>query len=137
MFISPEEMNTHLYAENIEIISRGDETVMTAAIDSAIAEMEGYLRAYDTDSIFLREGKNRNALLVMFAKDIAAWHFLVLCNAGHQLELRQDRYDRAISWLKAVQKGDVVPSLPSAEKDGVSGAGVIKFGSNTPRNNHF
>jgi phage gp36-like protein len=137
MFVSPEEMSTHLYAENVEVISRGDGAIMMAAIDSAIAEMEGYLRAYDTGSIFLQEGQSRNALLVMFTKDIAAWHFLVLCNAGHQLELRKERYDRAVSWLKAVQKGDVAPSLPPAEKDGAATAGIIKFGSNAPRGNHF
>ncbi|MDR1644212.1 MAG: DUF1320 domain-containing protein [Tannerellaceae bacterium] len=138
MFLSAAEMKTHLYAENIEAISRGDGAIMEAAIDAAIAEMEGYLRAFDTESIFAATGKERNALLLLFAKDIAAWHFLVLCNAGGGMELRQDRYDRSIAWLRAVQKGDVVPSLPPApEEEGGGAKGIIKFGSNPPRGNHF
>lgn len=46
-FITPEELETHLYKENIEAISREDETILTAAIDAAIQEAYGYLGAYD------------------------------------------------------------------------------------------
>ncbi|MDR1937298.1 MAG: DUF1320 domain-containing protein [Tannerellaceae bacterium] len=137
MFLIPEEMKTHLYEENVEVISRGDEAVMLAAIDAAVAEMEGYLGAFDTGAIFSTEGSARNALLLMFCKDIAAWHFLVLCNAGHQLDLRQERYDRAVSWLKAVQKGDVVPNLPPKVAEDGENIGIIRFGSNPKRGNHF
>lgn len=34
-FITPKELETHLYKENIEAISREDETILTAAIDAA------------------------------------------------------------------------------------------------------
>lgn len=137
MFLTPDEMKTHLYEENVEVISRGDPAIMESAIDSAMAEMEGYLRAYDVEAIFSKEGKDRNALLLTFTKDIATWHFLVLCNAGTLLDFRKDRYDRAISWLKAVQKGDVVPSLPIKEDETGQGTGIIKFGSNPKRGQHF
>jgi phage gp36-like protein len=138
MFLSLEEMKTHLYRENVEIISRGDGAIMQAAIDAAQAEARGYLGAYDTDTVFSREGSARNALLLIFIKDMATWHFLVLCNAGHELSLRQDRYDRAVSWLKAVQRGDVTPDLPAkADDGGTSSAGMIKFGSNPKKGQHF
>lgn len=137
MFLPSEEMKTHLYHENIDVISRGDDAIMEAAIDAAIAEAKSYLGAYDTNAIFQTEGNNRNALLLIFIKDIATWHFLVLCNAGHELELRQDRYDRAISWFKAVQKGDVTPDFPTKEDGSEIGGGLIKFGSNPKRGQHF
>lgn len=137
MFLSPEEMKTHLYAENIDIISRGDDEIMMAAIDAATAEAKGYLGAYDRTAIFNMSGNDRNTLLLMFIKDMATWHFLVLCNAGTKLELRKERYDRAISWLKAVQKGDVTPDLPTTEAETGSGSGIIKFGSNPQRGQHF
>ena len=62
-FITPEELNTHLYRENIEAISREDETVVVASIDAAVSEAKGYLSAYDTEKIFSAEGAERNALL--------------------------------------------------------------------------
>jgi len=130
-------MKTHLYAENIDIISRGDDAIMTAAIDAAVAEAKGYLGAYDRGKVFTAENNDRNALVLMFVKDLATWHFLVLCNAGSAMELRQDRYDRAIGWFKAVQKGDVTPDLPVAENEGTGGTGIIKFGSNKQKGQHF
>lgn len=137
-FLSPEELKTHLYAENINVISRDDETILQAAIDSANQEAKSYLAAYDTTQIFAASGADRNALLLIFVKDIAIWHFINLCNAGTELQLRQDRYNRAIDWLKAVQKGDVSPDLPKIVDEGGSEKnGIITFGSNPKKNQHF
>ena len=137
MFLNNEEMKTHLYAENISIIQRDDETILTAAIQGATIEARGYLKAYDVEKVFSSEGEERNPLLLIFVKDIATWHFLVLCNAGHELKLRQDRYDRAIQWLKGVQRGDIDPDLPVMASESGQGTGIIKFGSNPPRGQHF
>lgn len=117
-FITPEELETHLYKENIEAISREDETLLTAAIDAALQEAYGYLGAYDRKKIFEATGRQRNALLLIFVKDIAVWHFVNLCNAGTDLQLRQDRYERAVAWLRQVQKSDVKPDLPVMDEDG-------------------
>ena len=133
MFLSNEEMKTHLHQEDVDAISRGDDTLMTAAIDTAMQEAKGYLSKYDKAVIFETTGTERNALLLTFLKDIAAWHFLVICNAGSDYKIRQDRYDRAVSWLKAVQRGDISPDLPAAETD----KGTIIFGSNEQKGQHF
>ena len=79
-FITPKELETHLYKENIEAISREDETILTAAIDAAVQEAYGYLGAYDRKKIFEATGSQRNALLLIFVKDIAVWHFVNLCD---------------------------------------------------------
>lgn len=126
-------MKTHLHQEDVDVISRGDDTLMTAAIDTAMQEAKGYLSKYDKAVIFETTGTERNALLLTFLKDIAAWHFLVICNAGSDYKMRQDRYDRAVSWLKAVQRGDISPDLPAAETD----KGTIIFGSNEQKGQHF
>ncbi|MHC1780048.1 MAG: phage protein Gp36 family protein [Bacteroidales bacterium] len=133
MYLSNEEMKTHLYQEDVDVISGGDDALMTAAIDAATQEAKGYLSAYDREVIFAASGETRNMLLLMFVKDIAAWHFLVICNAGTEYKIRQDRYERAIAWLKSVQKGDVTPDLPVTE----TAIGVIKFGSNEQKGQHF
>lgn len=132
-FITIEELKTHLYDNQISLISGTDETLLTSAIDGAIAEARGYLHNYDTDKIF-SETSNRNSLLVIFIKDIAVWHYINLANPGIDLKLRQDRYNAAIAWLKGVQKGDIMPDLPVVQKDDTN---TITVGSNPPRNNHI
>jgi phage gp36-like protein len=141
MFIEIEELKTHLYGESIQAISGGDDTILTAAIDAAVGEARGYLAGYDRNAIFSATGGNRSPLLLVFIKDIAVWHYMTLCNAGTELSLRQDRYCRAIDWLRAVQKGAVSPDLPREEAaDAGAGAGtasLIKFGSNPKREQHY
>jgi phage gp36-like protein len=133
-FLTPDELGSHLYAENIEVITRGDDTLTVAAIDAAIQEAKGYLGAFDKAAIFSAEAEARNALLLTFVKDIAAWHLINLCNAGSDMKLRQDRYERAVNWLKEVQKGNVSPDLPVIVGETV---GTITYGSNEKRNQHF
>ena len=92
--------------------------------------------------IFGTEGDERNALLLIFVKDIAVWHFINLCNAGTDLQLRQDRYERAVAWLKSVQRSEIKPNLPvmeDADGDGKPdpAAGEYIFGSNPKRSQHF
>ena len=138
MFLTPEELKTHLYTENIDIISRNDVTILQAAIDGAIQESKSYLSSYDRDSIFSASGDARNALLLIFIKDMSVWHFINLCNAGTEMEIRKARYDRAVDWHKAVQKGQVSPDLPVIIDDkGDSSAGQVIYGSNVKRNQHF
>ena len=136
-FLTSDELKTHLYAENITAIANTDTTIVTAAIDGAVSEAKGYLAAFDIATIFAATGASRNALLLIFIKDMAVWHFITLCNAGTELDFRQTRYDRAISWLKAVQKGDVMPDLPKATATDTSNPATIVYGSNTKREQHF
>ncbi len=141
-YLTIQELNTHLHDELVETITRGDETIAQAAIDAAMAEAKGYLARFDCARIFSASGSKRNQLLLIFIKDIAIWHLINLCNAGTELQFRQDRYERAIDWLKAVQRGDVSPDLPireseEGEKQKDSPIGPIAYGSNPKRCQHF
>lgn len=141
-YLTIEDMYTHIYKENMDTISRGDDAAMLSAIDAAIAEASGYLTRYDTKKIFAATGKNRNAILLLFVKDIAAWHFVNLCNAGVDLDLREKRYDRAVEWLKNNQNTNnpSLPALPdSSSSDTLPGLcrHGLDFGSNPRRDNHF
>lgn len=139
-YLTTSELYTHIYEENLETITRGDKAIPLAAIDAAISEAKGYLSRFDTDKIFRATGKGRNSLLLIFVKDIAAWHLVNLSNAGVDLELRENRYNRAIDWLKAVQKGDVSPDLPAKNAEGNKGRPVIGdicYGSNPKRHQHY
>ena len=107
--------------------------------------MKGYLSGYNVAEIFSQQADfiipppaTQYPLIKMFAKDITIWHFLNLSNPSADLELRKVRYERAIEWLKGVQKGAIVPDLPVAGPlvEGEQ-TGSIRFGSNAPRENHF
>lgn len=140
MFITPTELETHLYREQIDVIAREDDAPVLAAIDAAVQEAASYLGAYDCKAIFAAKGEQRNALLLLMVKDMAVWHFVNLCNAGTELDLREKRYDRAIEWLKGVQRGEVKPSLPIVDQDAdgkPDGASEIIYGSNPKRTQHY
>ncbi len=135
-FITADELTTHMYSENINVISNNDPAIVQDAIDGATQEAKGYLGGYDTEKIFATNTDERNALLLIFVKDIAVWHFVNLCNAGTDINLREARYNRAIDWLKGVQKGNITPDLPK-KTDESGKTGEIIFGSNLKKNQHF
>lgn len=139
MYLTVEELYTHLHDETVSVISRETEAIPLAAIDAAVAEARSYLHDYDTNAIFSAEGDDRNALLLLFVKDIAVWHFVNLGNACIDIELREKRYDSAVNWLRLVQKGDLSPDLPAkkAEPGGAEIVGKIHFSSNPKRSQHF
>jgi len=135
-FLTPAELNTHLYGEVVDEITRDQVEIAQSAVDAAIEEAMGYLSGYDRPAILAQTGANRNPVLLLYMKDIAVWHFINLANPAVEMELRLQRYEKAIAWLKSVQAGKAVPILPvpgSPEGDD----NFIKFGSNPRRNNYF
>lgn len=140
-YLTPQELKTHLYQEQLDAIVREDEMLILLAIDTAIAEAKSYLAAYDRNRIFSADGQeDRNPLLYTLVKDMAIWHLIVICNAGVQMEYREGRYNRAIQWLKDVQRGNASPDLPRVDTnaDGKEDApAVYKYGSNPKRTQHF
>lgn len=136
MYITKAELSTHLYAEQFTAISGIDDTLITAAIDGATAEAKSYLHKFDVATEFAKTSTERNALLVIFVKDMAVWHYINLANPGIDLAIREKRYNSAIAWLKGVQAGEIVPDL--ALPTPVEGeAGGFAWGSNTKRDNHI
>lgn len=137
-FLTPEEIHTHLYGGVVDEISRDDDTILQTAIDAAISEVLGYLTAYDTAAVFNATGSQRNAILLLYTKDCAVWHYIQLANPHVEMELRLTRYEKAIDWLKMVQSGKTNPALPYPAEPAPSEANnYIKWGSNVKRNNNF
>ena len=136
MYLTKTELATHLNLDTVDIITEGDDAKVQAAIDGGISEAKGYLNDFDKDSIFLQTGASRHPLLLTFVKDIAVWHLIVLSNYQADKEFREKRYNRAVSWLRSVQKGDVIPDLPKAQITAQKPARII-HGSNPKRTQHF
>lgn len=141
MYISIEELNSHLRDETIQAISGTDETLLTMAIKGAESEAKGYLHKYDIAAIWAETGDDRDPLLVIWIKDISVWHYINIANPGVDFSVRERRYNAAIAWLKGVQKGDIVPDNWPVPTDPVTGeeenTTPILIGSNLKRGNYI
>lgn len=140
MYISSQEIKTHLYDEQIVSIAEGDISKLLKAINVAIAEVRGYLTSrYAIDQELAKTGDDRNELVMLWTKDIAVWHFVNICNVSTSLELRAKRRDDAIAQLTKVQKGNFDIDLPKRTDDSGKELNATPFsiGSNPRRDSHI
>lgn len=130
MFLQKEDLKNNIYNYQVEQITQGDENIVLQALASAEIELKSYLQGnnkreyldgrlrYDVEAIFSKTGDERNALLVSHGIAIAKWYIVDLCNADIIYEQAKERYDRAVSWLKQLAKGEVnLPNLPVLSDD--------------------
>jgi phage gp36-like protein len=121
-FITLEDYDASIHREILDALLRHDSDIEDSAIveiceDRAIEEMTGYMdKFYDCDAIFSATGSDRNQLVLMMALDITIYHIYCQHNPYKISQMRKDRYDRAVEWLKAVAAGKVTianaPRLP-------------------------
>lgn len=105
-FINPEDYDASIHQEILDSLIRSDKQIIEICEDRAIAEMRGYLSArYDCSKVFSAQGEDRNQLVLMMAIDIAIYHIFSIHNPRNMSQIRVDRYERAIEWLKGVRKG--------------------------------
>lgn len=124
-FIDTTDYDATIHREILNSLLRTDSSdydpqIVEICEDRAVAEMRSYLnKIYDCNAIFSANGTDRHALILMFAIDIAVYHIFCQHNPYKMSKIRQDRYDRAIEWLKGVMNGDITidgaPTLPEDE----------------------
>lgn len=125
-FIEVSDYDASIHREILDALLRTDSDFYDAQIieiceDRAIAEMRGYLsKTYDCDAIFSARCNDRHALILMFALDISIYHIFCQHNPYKMSPVREERYKRAIEWLKGIQRGEVTidgaPRLPDSEQ---------------------
>ena len=140
-FISKEDFDATVHRDILEAITRQDDAVVEICTDRAISEMRCYLSGrYDCDAVFSATGKERNQLVLMMLTDMAVYHLFCLHNPQKLSQMRKDRYERAVEWLKAVRRGDIsVDGLPTAQKspEEATASSPYQMRSNKKRQNHF
>ncbi|WP_407483709.1 hypothetical protein [Elizabethkingia anophelis] len=133
-YITPEELKTHAYNEQINAIIREDETIALACIDIAIEYAESKLsKDYDTEELFSKRGDARSDLLMQYLKDIAIWELIGLSNPSIDYKDKKYRYERAVSWLDDVYNG--MPASFPRKKTNESSS--FKMTSNPKRQNYY
>lgn len=129
-FIGIGDYDASIHREILDALLRSgsddyDPQIVEICEDRAVAEMRSYMnKTYDCDAVFSARGKDRHPLVLMFALDIAIYHIFCQHNPYKMSKVRQDRYDRAVEWLKGIMAGDVTidgaPLLPEDELAGKS-----------------
>lgn len=123
-FISTEDYDASIHKEILDALLRTgtddyDPQIIEICEDRAVAEMRSYMdKTYDCDAIFSARGDDRHQLILMFALDIAIYHIFCQHNPYKMSKVRQDRYDRAVEWLKGVMGGDItIDGAPLLDDD--------------------
>lgn len=120
-FINPEDYDASIHSEILDALIRKDYAIVEICEERAIAEMRSYLSGrYDCDALFYAEGTDRHPLVLMMAIDIAVYHLFCIHNPQKMSQIRTDRYDRAVEWLKQVSRQaigiDGAPLLPKEDR---------------------
>lgn len=138
-FINTEDYDASIHQEILDALIRSDRQIVEICEDRAIAEMRGYLSSrYDCDKIFSTTGDDRNQLVLMMALDIAIYHIFAIHNPRSMSQIRTDRYERAVDWLKGVRKGEIsVEGLPEKEQEVQDASSQYQIRSNRKRINYF
>lgn len=143
-FITPEDYDATIHKEILDALLRhdsdqSDEAIVEICEDRAVAEMRGYLdKFYDTDAIFSATGGARNQLVLMMAVDIAVYHIFCQHNPYKMSQIRKDRYDRAVEWLKAVAAGKVtIADAPRLPEEEAAASSPWQLESNELRHTHM
>lgn len=125
-FITINDYDATIHREILDALLRTDSDTYDPQIievceDRAVAEMRSHMAAtYDCDAIFSATSDQRHPLVLMFAIDIAVYHIFCIHNPYKISKVRENRYNRAIDWLKGIKSGDIAvdgaPRLPESEQ---------------------
>ena len=138
-FVNIEDYDASVHREILDALVRDDQSLVEICEDRAIAEMRCYLsKRYDCDAIFSALGEDRNQLILMMVIDIAVYHIFCIHNPQKLSQVRKDRYERAVEWMRAVADEEIsiegVPMLPEDER---ASKASLMFKSNRKRVNRL
>ncbi len=138
-FIDISDYDASIHRDILDALTRDDPELVEICENRAIAEMRCYLSGrYDCDAIFSATGSERHQLVLMMALDIAIYHIFSIHNPVKLSQLRKERYERAVEWLKAVAAGTIsIDGAPLAPEEVQVAHQSFRIVSNRKRQNHF
>lgn len=142
-FINLEDYDASIHRDILDSLLRTDPacdpSIIEICEDRAISEMRSYMsHFYDCDAIFSMRGPDRHPLILMMSLDIAVYHIFCIHNPYKMSQIRKDRYDRAVEWLKAVGRGDItIDGAPSKKESDASASSPWQIISNELRETHL
>lgn len=114
MYLRDDDYKPVCSPAELQVLQQSSTENREQAERTAIEEVASYLRSrYDVGYIFAQRGAERNAHLVTIVANITLYYLSKHLPARMTQDTRNELYDRAIEWLKAVQRGAVTPMLPT------------------------
>ena len=116
-FINIEDYPASIHMEILDALIRNDRSIIEIIEDRTLSEMRSFLSIrYNCDKLFGATGTDRIQVVLMMALDIAIYHIFCIHNPQKLSVMRRERYERAMTWLKEVNRGratiDGAPLLP-------------------------
>lgn len=138
-FITISDYDATVHRDILDALTRDDPALPEICANRAIAEMRCYLsKRYDCDAIFSAQGEQRNQLVLMMALDIAIYHIFSIHNPQKLSQLRKDRYDRAVEWMRAVADEEIsIEGVPLLSEEERAAKAPLMFRSNPKRVNRL
>lgn len=110
---------------------------LSAAEQMAIMQVKNYLSGrYDVAQIFNATGAGRNSHIVMIVIDCTLYHLYTSVIPDRMPEIRSQRYQDAIDWLKMIANGDAIADLPKKTDEQGNKLSGFKISSKYPPTNH-
>ena len=115
MFVTDKDYKIVIGDSALRVVTQVSPENRENAEKEAVEEIAGYLRPkYDCNAIFQQQGNLRNHVIVMYTCDIALYHMTASLPQKMGMEIRKERYERAIKWLEGGQAEKILPELPLA-----------------------
>lgn len=113
MFITDEDY-IQVGVDVLKIAQQGNPKNRQIAENRALKEIASYVGGrYDMETAFAMEGDERDEQLVGIAVDIALYRLYASLPGRVGYDSRKDLYEKAIAFLKEVQKGNAALAIPT------------------------
>lgn len=118
------------------LLENYSDTKLKSAEQMATSQVKNYLSGrYDTTKIFSATDDDRNSHIVMIVLDCALYHLYTSTVPKRMPDIRSQRYQDAIDWLKLVATGDAKADLPIKTDGNGNELQGIKISSKYPKSN--
>ena len=132
-FIEKSDLYTNAYQENIDLITRNDDTLIEKACRTAEGELKNYLSRFDYADMLGKTDTDRDDLLLDYGKDIAMWKLIKLANPEMDVTAFLESYRMTKETLEDIQVGKITPpDWPLADSDSAAST-FFHASSNTRR----
>jgi len=112
-FIEKKDIENLIKSNILDDITQNNNEILNDLELVAIDEIDSYIGAkYNTKDTFNKTGDDRNRFFVNLITDILLYHLHSRLTPSSIPIIRQERYDKAISYLYEVGKGIITPNIP-------------------------
>ena len=144
MYLVKADLYILLYQEIIEIITRGDDTLITRAINTGVSEAKSYLSRFNLVALFGTDvlaptvvDENLKSKVI----DLVCWQLIKLSNPNIDLKLFRTNYEDALTFFTDVKKSQESPDGWLYKTDDADTpfpeGNIISSSTNIKRNNHW